>query len=122
MQYIKEMLDARFFLCYIYVMIPGSVDRTSASGWLYTPMDNMSENGPSTLMTHVVCKSKLLSGVWSSTHPYLGTWVAIGRAEVYYARAAFSALIKCQHCIWFVSPVSTCTSPFLCLGVWALDK
>ena len=34
-------------------------------------------------------------------HPCPGNWVAIGRAVVYYARAAqaFDARIKCQPCI-----------------------
>ena len=34
-------------------------------------------------------------------HPCPGNWVAIGRAVVYYARAAqaLDARIKCQHCI-----------------------
>ena len=52
-------------------------------------------------MTHEACKSKLRSVVRSSMHPYPGNWVAIGRAVVYYALAtrAFSAGIRCWHCI-----------------------
>ena len=33
-------------------------------------------------------------------HPYPVTWVATGRAVVYYAHA-FSERRKCQHCIYF---------------------
>ena len=52
-------------------------------------------------MTHAACESKLRSVVRSSMHPYPGNWLAIGRAVVYYAWAAraFSAGIKCRHCI-----------------------
>ena len=51
-------------------------------------------------MTHVACRSKLRSVVRSSMHLCPGTWMAIERAVVYYARAAhaFSAGIKCRHC------------------------
>ena len=51
-------------------------------------------------MTHEACESNLRSVVRSSTHPYPGNLVAIGRAVVYYAWAAckFSAGIKCRHC------------------------
>ena len=66
-----------------------------------TPMDNMSTSKQSTAMTHTACKLKLRSVVWSSMHPSPGNYVAIGSKVVYYARAAhaFSAGIKCQHCI-----------------------
>ena len=52
-------------------------------------------------MTHVTCELKLRSIVRSSMNPCLGNWVAIGRAVVYYARAAnaISAGINCRHCI-----------------------
>ena len=65
-----------------------------------TSMTNMSKDMPSTLMTHVACKSKLSSVVRSSMHPCPGNWVAIGSTDVYYARAAhaFSAVIKCRYC------------------------
>ena len=51
-------------------------------------------------MTNVACDSKLRSVVKSSMHPFIGNWMAIGRAVVYYAQAAhtFSAGIKCRHC------------------------
>ena len=64
------------------------------------PIDNMSNNRPSTSMTHVACETKLRSFVRSSMHICPGNVVAIGRAVVYYARAAhiFSAGIKCRHC------------------------
>ena len=66
------------------------------------PIDNMSENKPSTSMTHVACESKLRSVVRSFIHPGLRNWVTIGRAIVYYYRAAhaLSARIKCRHCTW----------------------
>ena len=53
-------------------------------------------------MTHLACKSKLrLSYVMSYMHPCPGNWVAIGHVVVYFARSAhaFSAGIKCQHCM-----------------------
>ena len=52
-------------------------------------------------MTDIACMSKLYSVVNSSMHPYPGNWVAIKCAVVYYARAAlaFSAGIKCRHCM-----------------------
>ena len=51
-------------------------------------------------MTHVACESNLRVVMRSSVHPYPGTWLAIGRAVLYYARLAhaFSAGIKCRHC------------------------
>ena len=53
-------------------------------------------------MTHIACESKQRSVVRSSIHPRPKNWVAIGRAVVYYARAAhtFSAGIKCRHCTY----------------------
>ena len=61
----------------------------------------MSKNKLSTSMTHVACESKLRSVVRSFIHPSPRNWVTIGRAVVYYAWAAhaFSAGIKCRHCI-----------------------
>ena len=52
-------------------------------------------------MANVACKSKLSLVVMSSMRPCPENWVSIGRAVVYYARAAqaFSAEIKCRHCI-----------------------
>ena len=52
-------------------------------------------------MTHVPCESKLRLVVRSSMHPCRGDWVIIGRVVGHYARAAhaFSAGIKCRHCI-----------------------
>ena len=51
-------------------------------------------------MTHEACETKLRSVVRSSVHACPGNWVAIGRAVVYYARAArtFSAWIEYWHC------------------------
>ena len=51
-------------------------------------------------MTHVACEFKLRSVVRSSMHPCPNNRVAIERAVVYFARAAytFSAGIKCRHC------------------------
>ena len=51
-------------------------------------------------MIHVACDEKLRSVVKSSMHPCPGKWVPIGRAAVYYARAAqaLSAEFKCRHC------------------------
>ena len=53
-------------------------------------------------MTHVACESKLYSFVRPYMHPCLGNCVAIGRAVVHYDRAAhaFSAGIKCRHCMY----------------------
>ena len=64
---------------------------------LKTPMDNMSKDKPSTSMTQVACDEKLRSVLRSSMHPCPGNRVPIGRAVVYYARAAqtFSAKFKC---------------------------
>ena len=72
----------------------------------------MSNNRPSTSMTHVPCESKLRSFVRSSMHLCPGNVVAIGRAVVYYARAAhtFSAGIKCRHCITNVQLQMFCLS------------
>ena len=66
------------------------------------PINIMSKNKPSTSMTHVACESKLRSIERSFIHPWPRNWVTIGRAVVYYARAphAFSAGIKCRHCIY----------------------
>ena len=56
---------------------------------VYTPLDNMSKNKPSTSML-----------MMTFMYPCPGNWMAIGPAVVYYARTAqtFSAGIKCQHC------------------------
>ena len=63
---------------------------------IQTPRDKSS-----TPMTHLARKSKRLSVANSSVYPYPGNLVAIRHAVVYYARAAhaFSAGIKCWHCI-----------------------
>ena len=53
-----------------------------------TPIENTSIHKANASTTYVACKSKLRSVVRSSMHPCLGNWVAIGRAVVYYARAA----------------------------------
>ena len=60
----------------------------------------MSKNKPSTSMAHVAWESKLHSVVSSSMHPCPGNWVSIGRAVVYYTKAAhtLSAGIRCRHC------------------------
>ena len=82
-------------------LIPATVDRTSASAWLYkTPWIACPKNKLSTSMTHVAGESELRSVVRSSMLPCPGNWVAIRPAVVYHARAAqaFSAGIKCQHC------------------------
>ena len=52
------------------------------------PMHNMSENRPSTSMTHVACELKLRSVARLYVHPCHGNWVAVGRSVVFYARAA----------------------------------
>ena len=51
-------------------------------------------------MIHVAFKSKLRPVMRPSVHPRPGYGVAIGRAVVYYARAAraFDAGIKCRLC------------------------
>ena len=61
----------------------------------------MSKNKPNILMTNEACESKQRSVVRSSMHPYPENRVAVRRAVVYYAWAAraFSAGIKCLHCI-----------------------
>ena len=71
------------------------------------PMDNMPKKKPSTPMTHVAFKSKLRSVVRSSMHPCPGNWVAIGCVVADYASAAhaFSAGIKCRHCITSISSI-----------------
>ena len=52
-------------------------------------------------MTNVACDSKLCPVMRLSMHPCPGNKVAIVSAVVYYARAvhAFSAGIRCWHCI-----------------------
>ena len=59
------------------------------------------ENSPNTSMTDEPCESKLHSVIRLSIHPCQGNWVATGHTVVYFARAAqaFSAGIKCRHCI-----------------------
>ena len=51
-------------------------------------------------MTHVACKSKVLSVVRSCMHPCPGIWVAIEQVVIYFARAAcaFSAGITYLYC------------------------
>ena len=65
------------------------------------PMDDISKNKQSIAITHSACKSKLRIVVRSFMHPCPGNQVAIGSAVAHYARAAhaFSAGIKCRHCI-----------------------
>ena len=55
-------------------------------------------------MTGVACESKPRSVVRSSIHPCQGNWLTTGHAVAYYDRAvqAFSAGIKCWHCMWFL--------------------
>ena len=52
-------------------------------------------------MAHVTRESKVRLVVRSSMHTWPGNWVVISRAVVNYALAAhaFSAEIKCWHCI-----------------------
>ena len=52
-------------------------------------------------------------------HLCQGNWVEIGRAVVYYARAAhtFSAEIKCPHCSYHLIILAFLTAPW---GSWAL--
>ena len=67
---------------------------------VHTPGPPCQRNRPNISMIHVAYKSKLLSVVRSSLHPWPGNWVAIRRTAVYYARAArVFAGIKCRHCI-----------------------
>ena len=51
-------------------------------------------------------------------HPCPGNWVAIGRAVVYYARAdqAFSAGIKCRHCMYGYFNQDTTTTALIQLA------
>ena len=54
-------------------------------------------------MTHVRLRIKAtFSFEVVFMHPWPGNWVAIGRSVVYYDRDAhaFSADIKCRHCIF----------------------
>ena len=92
-------------------LVPAPVDRTFASNCLYyRPCITCQKNKPSTPTTHVACESKLRSVVRSCMHPFPGNLVAIGRAVVYYACAAyaFSAGIKCRHCTYIIrgSPIA----------------
>ena len=59
------------------------------------PMNNVSENKPSTPMTHVAYESKLRSVVRSSMPKILVGNRACGQAR---DTQAFSAGIKCRHC------------------------
>ena len=47
-------------------------------------------------MNQVACKSKLHSIVRSSMRPWSGNRMAIGRAVVYYARAAYTLELKVE--------------------------
>ena len=78
------------------ILIPAPVDRTSSSAWLYKHRWIT----PSTLMTHIVCESKLHSVLRSSMHPCPVNHVAIGCVVVYHARDAHASStgIKCWHC------------------------
>ena len=81
------------------ILIPTPVDQTSSSALLYKHQWIT----PSTLMTHIVCESKLHSVLRSSMHPSPVNHVAIRCVVVYHARDAnaFSAGIKCWHCrLW----------------------
>ena len=64
------------------------------------PIDNMSKNKPSTSMTHVQMQLANQSHVQLWGHSYIHRLVTIGRAVVFYARAAHAccAGIKCRHC------------------------
>ena len=64
------------------------------------PIDNMSKNKPSTLMTQVACESRLCSVVRSEITHSQETRFKIKGAVVYFALAAhtFSVGIKCQYC------------------------
>ena len=75
--------------------------QSSASAWLYKHLWITYQYQPRTSMTHVACESKLRSVVVSFMHLCPGDWVGIGRVVVYYVRSthAFSAGIKCLHCI-----------------------
>ena len=92
-----------------------------------TSMDNISKKKKdSTSMAHEACDSKLRSVLRSPMHPRPGKLVSTGRAMVYYARsAAFSAEIKCLHCMatylhrivviletWSQPGVRSCTMAF----------
>ena len=89
-------------------LIPAPVDPTTASTWLYTYAWIACKNN--NLMTHVACKSKLRSVGRSSLYPCPRNWVALGRAVVYYDRAAleFSARIKCRHCSLRIKATFSC--------------
>ena len=69
-------------------------------------------NKQSKSMTHVAWESKLHSVVKLFLHPCPGNRLTIGRAVVFYGRAAqaFSAGIKCRHCastFWVVQNVKS---------------
>ena len=94
-----------------------SFDRTSISAWLYKhPWITCQNDKPSIPMTRVACESKRRSGgceAINASIPDPGIWVATGRAVVYYPQAAhaFSAGIKCRHCM---CPVPLQLKPLLC--------
>ena len=71
---------------------------------IHAPVDRIRchKSNPSTAINHVVYESKLRRIVRSSMRLCPDNWVAIGRAVVFYARAAHacSAGIKCRHCIY----------------------
>ena len=58
-------------------------------------------------MTHVACESNLRPVSRPSMHPCPENWVATGRAVEYFAWAAraFSAGIKCWHCIIIIGVI-----------------
>ena len=62
----------------------------------------MSKDKPGISMTRVTCVSKLRVVVIRSMPPCPGNWMSIGRAVVYYARAAHAVCvgIKCWHCMY----------------------
>ena len=89
------------YSCIQYIhLIPAPVLRTAGIVWLYKhPWITCLEYKQNTSKTHVAFESHLSLVVRSSMPPYLGNWVAIGRAVVWYDRAAHahSGGFKCWH-------------------------
>ena len=83
-----------------------------------TPMDNITKNKPSTLMTHVASTQRYVQLSSHSCIHVQETGLTIGRAVVYNARAAhtFSVGIKCRHCTSKLNDALVCK-----LHVWLMS-
>ena len=100
--HIESLKCLTYFLpCYPRVFVQPDTGSRPVDWCRFWIEIEMSIEMPSTAMTQVACESKLCSVVRSSMHPCPRHWLANGRAVVYsaWAAQAFSAGIKCRHCM-----------------------